>query len=797
MINFKPNEKFTEVVSLLKSGKINTLERCSDFDEYKEFIRQFPASELTSLSLDQYCIGKKDNANFCWWLERGLVKPLGRFSPGSSKGHIIYYKTNGDIYKHSALQGMSDNDALIYTLKIQSVIANADTNSDLSWIDNDDEIFEHANVEKLVTIGNARKLRLLSSYNPELFIPISSSKHLGHFLKVFGCPDDSLPSSDKSVARMLLLLDLYKLACKELELENLSTFAFMQALYSEELNIAPIKDKDPTTDVIPKIWKISHGNSQTGLSQDEHDLLLKKGYVAIGWLDNPDHPQRKKFEAIPYTDYFYLVRNAQIILIGQLEDIPSSEVEGISNRLCRKFKLIKILDEPYPVTELRPEYLSRGGMPSSNSTVQRVKIDDLKYFESDVLKPVFDFQLKDLNMIVSFGSHIDLQQAPRPKESRMPTLNQILFGPPGTGKTYSTVSKAMQVFNIENKDYSEIKKQFDIFKSEGRIEFVTFHQSFSYEDFVEGVRAETNNGALSYSIKDGIFKTIAIEGLYIKFEELFKDQLPEKWQAAKDKALLRKQKTTDINAETVFDPTNYSHKKLILSTCKLADFENTQGKGKPYVLIIDEINRGNTSRVFGELITLIETTKRAGTDEAMDAILPYSQEIFTVPDNLYIIGTMNTADRSLALMDTALRRRFDFIEMMPDPNEVDFKVEGIDIKDMLQTINNRIEALYDREHTIGHAFFMKLKDEPTIEKLAYIFRNNILPLLEEYFFEDWEKITKVLGKSNIYIKKNFDNLGFDYPGTNYSRNDSALENKDTYINIYKLKDIEPDQAQSE
>ena len=400
-------------------------------------------------------------------------------------------------------------------------------------------------------------------------------------------------------------------------------------------------------------------------------------------------------------------------------------------------------------------------------------------------------------ILETFGL-LEASRSDKKKETNMPPnppispLNQILYGPPGTGKTYNTVSEALKIFNIKNDDYSILKKQFDDLKSLICIDFVTFHQSFSYEDFVEGIRAETNDkGELSYSIKDGIFKKIAIEALFSKFEELFNDQLPEKWQEAK--AVLSKQKTTDINTETAFDPTKYNHKKLILSACTLADFKNAKGKGKPYVLIIDEINRGNTSRVFGELITLIETTKRAGTDEAMDAILPYSQETFTVPDNLYIIGTMNTADRSLALMDTALRRRFDFIEMMPKPELIvndsnnPLEIEGIKVQEMLQTINDRIEALYDREHTIGHAFFMKLKDEPTIETLASIFRNNILPLLEEYFFEDWDKIINVLGKTEIY-KENPNltetKLGFKPSNKSYSRNANALTKPETYISIY-------------
>jgi len=235
-----------------------------------------------------------------------------------------------------------------------------------------------------------------------------------------------------------------------------------------------------------------------------------------------------------------------------------------------------------------------------------------------------------------------------------------------------------------------------------------------------------------------------------------------------------------------------------LSACKIADF--TVDTGEPYVLIIDEINRGNTSRIFGELITLIEDTKRAGTDEAMAALLPYSQETFIVPDNLYIIGTMNTADRSLALIDTALRRRFDFIEMMPKPSliigddEQPLIIDGIEIQKMLETINNRIEALYDREHTIGHAFFMKLKDDSTINHLASIFRNKILPLLEEYFFEDWKKITQVLGNSGIYEDKTLTKmqLGFEPSGKNYSRNDDELAKAQTYINIYSANQDQQD-----
>jgi 5-methylcytosine-specific restriction protein B len=183
---------------------------------------------------------------------------------------------------------------------------------------------------------------------------------------------------------------------------------------------------------------------------------------------------------------------------------------------------------------------------------------------------------------------------------------------------------------------------------------------------------------------------------------------------------------------------------------------------KNFVLIIDEINRGNISKIFGELITLIEPSKRLGKSEAIEVALPYSGDKFSVPDNLYIIGTMNTADRSLALMDTALRRRFDFVEMMPNYpvlcNEqgesycVSVGDNKIDLVRLLRTMNKRISALYDREHQLGHAFLMPVvkeieagNDDKALYELKSCFQNKVIPLLAEYFFEDWQKICLVLG----------------------------------------------------
>ncbi|MDM5339089.1 AAA family ATPase [Fictibacillus enclensis] len=223
---------------------------------------------------------------------------------------------------------------------------------------------------------------------------------------------------------------------------------------------------------------------------------------------------------------------------------------------------------------------------------------------------------------------------------------------------------------------------------------------------------------------------------------------------------------------------------------------------EPYIFIIDEINRGNISKIFGELITLIEPTKRLGEDEAATAILPYTGDEFGVPNHVYILGTMNTADRSIALMDTDLRRRFKFIEMMPDENVLKTlnieEVEGIDVPRMLKTINERIEYLYDREHTIGHAYFTSLAKDPSLENLAGIFLNAIIPLLQEYFYEDYSKIQLVLGDNakensaykfildtNLNVKEVFKGISdIELPEKIFSIQKDAFYQLESYKLIY-------------
>ncbi len=282
--------------------------------------------------------------------------------------------------------------------------------------------------------------------------------------------------------------------------------------------------------------------------------------------------------------------------------------------------------------------------------------------------------------------------------------------------------------------YAELKQGPKSAEAIQRFAVVTFHQSYGYEEFIEGIRARSDeSGNISYPIEPGIFMRL----------------------------------------------------------CQRANADPAHR----YAIFIDEINRGNISKIFGELISLIEVDKRAGMSNAMSLQLSYSGDHFSVPANVDIIGAMNTADRSLALMDTALRRRFDFVEMMPDLSLLSgIKVKGIELESLLEKLNSRIEALYDREHMLGHAFFMPVKntldsgdEDAAFKQLKIAFQKKIIPLLQEYFFDDWNKIRLVLADN----QKPDDSLQFVIEKTDdldtLFGNNHALRRHDQQSTAYELE----------
>ncbi|SAK99829.1 GTPase subunit of restriction endonuclease-like protein [Caballeronia calidae] len=495
-----------------------------------------------------------------------------------------------------------------------------------------------------------------------------------------------------------------------------------------------------------------------------------------------------------------------------------------------------------------------------------------------------------------------------PERSMKAPTNTILYGPPGTGKTYRTAEMAVAVCEgSAGLSREAIMARYEALRVEGRISFVTFHQSYGYEDFVEGLRPNVGNGGqISYDIQPGVFRMVAdaarlntvvrsglqgaplkertvykmslgavgwakssamfnacIEKGYVllgwgkdidfsecdseaqvrervreewpddkrikshtRFVNVFKNEVrvgdliivskgnsafraigevtgeyefleegvfgnhqmrPVRWLAVLDK----EHDVSEIYDRSFSMPALYQLNSSFIKTEALDALLQAQrtASNLPYVLIIDEINRANISKVFGELITLLEPDKREGALNAVTVRLPYSGDDFSVPSNLHIIGTMNTADRSIALLDTALRRRFEFEELQPDYARLSERViAGINLGTLLAALNERVEFLYDRDHTIGHAYLL---DAVSLGDLDRAFRRKIIPLLQEYFHEDWAKVRLVLNdtsggfiEASKWLPKGMSEEGDDVEmRTRYRVNPDPF-GLPSYLNIY-------------
>ncbi|MDH2208593.1 AAA family ATPase [Empedobacter sp. GD03644] len=650
-------------------------------------------------------------------------------------------------------------------------------------------------------------------------------------------------------------------------------FLYNKLVYKNSPTISNSKIKLNTNETVFKV-----SMSGKDINEEAFNYLIENNLVIVH-RDTPAKGTSYQTQGDTFAnqmkigDYFYLCRgNSNLEVIGRItSNIEECEFGDLGDDgwLQRSYEIVAEAEKEGSYQDEKKWWT-----PNDNSTCIVIPKNEIANANKKIFIPFFqtEFEYEKINPenITEIISNTNMAS----------TLNQILFGPPGTGKTYNTINKAIGIANPSfdlSQSRSEIKKEFDRLMKEEQIVFTTFHQSMNYEDFIEGIKPiepEKEGDPISYQIEYGIFRNLCIEAsfaiaqlrenktteevldfsiLYDTFAESVEEKLLKGEQVELDtktggtvlvdsisqkgnfvikhhdgtrtytvskarltklqsaiknlddvsnindqfreviggsnssaywsvlNAIRKEKRTQSTNKET--RTYTFSDKKEVVSSLTKSDYVNKNGK--PFVLIIDEINRGNVSQIFGELITLIEDDKRLGKDEALEVTLPYSKEKFGVPPNLFIIGTINTADRSVEALDTALRRRFSFEEMPPKPELIKQEgklengvLENIELDFLLNTINRRIEKLLDKDHQIGHSYFISVAN---FTDLKSVFKNKIVPLLQEYFFGDYGKIGLIIGKGFFDPIENDENIFADF--SEYDASDF------TERNIFRIKDI--------
>lgn len=833
---------------------------------WQEFLNRWPLESLSALTLEQYSEpGNQDS--FCNWLE-GRTTDLGSVWGGSSFKFGVYVRSNleervngkgrcyDDKYGWMAKYGDTPKKAFDSVKGEIIKVAKAARQGDLAQIEAAD-------------LGEAIKWKLAFLYqdkNNLKIVPLYKADY------------------------MRLLLDSRERIFSRLQEQLVAMMGSENVWQFTERQLQTI-DKKLSTELTPaQAMNYLNGLPQWNSTGEPTKYIA--GYEAENGRQLALVRENRR------TTIFVSDGDWLNYLNGQLESVAHYPAEKSRNSNLRS--QAPLLYQGHPAVS--------------------VVVPTLKVLESlcDLYAENIDSNYQELQV----EKNTQMERAASP-------LNQILFGPPGTGKTYSTIDTALEIldpnFLIENVgDRTALKTRFDEFINNQDIRFVTFHQSLSYEDFVEGLAATTDDGKISYEVKPGIFKQLCDAALakVIKRQDtninlagkhiwkmslgntqgddayIFQECIEQNrillgygdeldFSHCKDRAAVHEhfvasgrtelsRNSYEVTAVStlvsrmsigdlvvvsegnykfraigeitsdyqfidrssqdgynqsrsvrwlrVYQPglpneqlmnnafsqmtlyelrdTSINHDKL---RALFSDPQERDDKQRAKVLIIDEINRGNIAKIFGELITLIEPSKRKvvepkdkkGDEETLEVVLPYSKTTFSVPANVYIIGTMNTSDRSLAGLDIALRRRFTFKEMPPKPELLDgVEIEGINIGELLAVMNQRIDVLLGRDYCLGHAYFMSLTNDSTLSDLAAIFQKQIFPLLQEYFFEDWQRIQWVLNDhrktTNQFVTRQTINDLNDLFGGDVTISDHQLPwiiNKDAFVSADAYKGI--------
>jgi 5-methylcytosine-specific restriction enzyme B len=561
-------------------------------------------------------------------------------------------------------------------------------------------------------------------------------------------------------------------------------FEEMIKLYSDNKNLIiddePIKDKLLTIPLNQKrLYKISHGSFKAKANESIRDVFKENQWIVIH--ENTGKGQAEAFKNdLTEGDYVYItIGGNELFTIAKVKAgswgyVPE-DITDENGWIYREVEYIKSATnpDPSPLKSFK-EFI----YPSGNSTFTEITIDKIEEANTNIFEPHFgvEFISEGATKIKVQG---EIQKHPN---------NIILFGPPGTGKTYNSIDKAVEIVTSIKSNHEESKVIFDKLKKEGQIEFVTFHQNYSYEDFMVGIRPDIEFEHLRFKPYRGIFYEIAKKArenyfaskeqtaLAKSFDQVFSEiikPIEEKNESIEITMVSGlKYKITDVSDTTIHFTKPSGGTQHTLSIQTLQDVvegikEVTSGlsvyynplaklireKRKPvgngqteklknFVLIIDEINRANISKVFGELITLLEEDKRIDAKNELRLTLPNGDKEFGVPPNLYLVGTMNTADKSIALIDIALRRRFEFIGYFPDYSKLE-ESDGEFLKHINKEIYSRKKSA---DYLIGHAYFMTGLDT------FKIIKNKIIPLIMEYFSGKTEVVEEIFKNSSWSIK---------------------------------------------